>query len=308
MSELAFACDRPVESAIEQMASRIASVPARSSWALVDLALIYGDRFARAATRHGWNTYNAYASTDLAAFGQHAPHWIALPSVPDGLRETLVQLLRCIGEAPAISVVSTDAGIQQLIALSATLATVRVEQRTAPVHCRFADTRVLPELLDILSPEQRTRIGAIVRGWSWFDRLGQLAQWTTDGADVAGDAPLADASTGLHLSIAQFRAMQSAAEADGMFKLLLDTTPEIVPAQGRGAFHNALQRHLVVADELQLVDARDRFQFVVLGLTCSEHFYRLAAVVPAWRAAAADERRLSASIAAWADEVWGAIQ
>jgi len=93
-----------------------------------------------------------------------------------------------------------------------------------------------------------------------------------------------------------------------MFDLLLDNTPELVPAKDRGHFRVRLSRILRSADARSVEKPNDRFQFVILGLGFGESFYANANLTTTWRAIAAKQTTLVDAMKTWDDDVWKQLE
>ncbi|MGY0611833.1 DUF4123 domain-containing protein [Luteimonas sp. A501] len=299
---MSFANKMPSAPQIAGMAASLCCTSSIRLWALADFALLTPD--AVAALRQD-GAANALSGSALAAFGEHAPHLIELPSAdPSHIGERVAKLVRRSGDASAISVLQTDAGLSELRSLAAYLSRVRIEGNPRPVHCRFADTRVLPHVLEVLSTTQRRRVGAVVQQWHWFNRLGVPESVSFD----TGNSQSPDPESFLHFDISQFRAVRRKAEADAIFKLLLEQTPSLVPASDRGHFYQDLTGVLDTADGYGVEQLDDRLQFVVLSLSCGRDFHRLACLDETWNAIKDGNARLATRMTDWDDAMWQQLE
>jgi Domain of unknown function (DUF4123) len=301
-----FACD-PIEAqAIAQAAHWLSERSEAASWLLADAALIDGKRLAAILKSLGWSAMNAFASSPLSAFGDQAPQLISLPRETTVVQQGFARLVAIDSSAPALSGLKSIAPATELQRLFAYLAQARVDG-DFDVHCRVADTRVLPSLLRAISPVQERRIAAVIAGWQWFGRDGGIQRWSPSVGGAAGDQA-ADTMDRLNLTGKQFASMLDASEADGIFTLLLDKTPEVVPDRQRGQFHAQLRRHLATATALAVTQPPDRLQFVVLSLTCGEDFHRNAGLQSTWQAVRERSARLAELMESWSDDLWDSLQ
>ena len=302
MSEMFFAYQKPTDEQISAIVEQLYVQARPPAWALIDMALLTPEQRDSLNRQARWGMpFNAFKATSLEAFGDQAPHLLELPADTQPLRNALLYLFRLAGDAPAISLLR---GVDSQVPLQHTfayMAKVRIEQRKAPVHCRFADTRVLPELLGCLTTSQRLRIAFAIQSWYWPTREGALAAW--QGAIGATEIKMRDDSSTLQLSVKQFRRMQHAAEPDSIFLMLCQQTPELVPAVARGAFHAKLMRMLATAEALGIKEIKDKLQFVVLSLTCGEDFHAVQALQPTW-VKVAEGGHLHLLMQAWSDALW----
>lgn len=303
MNNPTFANQGPSPSQVEQAMHWLAETGPGTPWVLADFALLDPDGVIALASRHDIQPVNALAGTPLSAFGKHSPHLLPLEVDEQATKAFLKALLRLAGDATAISFLRSVGDRAALQRVCAYLAQPRVEDRKAPVHCRFSDTRVLPELLGILTSAQSLRVGTVVESWNWFGRDGNLRRW---GQQVGGDGER-DAAEPLTLTVDQFRRMRRAAESDAMFAMLCKKAPEVVPAAHRGALHGRLQRFLRTADAFGVGDARDRLQFVVLSLTCGEEFHSAPELRSTWQAIADHGAALYQLMQSWDDALWAKL-
>jgi hypothetical protein len=93
-----------------------------------------------------------------------------------------------------------------------------------------------------------------------------------------------------------------------MFTLLLDNTPELVPASQRGQFHQILAEALAGATTRKLQTANDRLQFVILSLSCGPGFHLHADLAATWAAVKDRSTTLSDQMKQWSDELWTSLQ
>jgi len=278
---MTFAYDAPTDSADRDVLNWMQSEPNATYWALVDVALLGANTFTATARRHHWVPINSLANTPLEAFGEVAPHLIAISENPQERQEQIGQLLQLTTGTPALSWLRSAYPERALQMLFGYLAKAQVQGRPKPVHIRFADKRILPCLLNTLHLNQQQRVVDIVQDWRWFDRGGEWQEWPIEPASA--NAPDTDTEPHLHLSASQFEHLLKNAEADGFFEKLTHQCPELIPAQHRVEFHIRLNCILLLATECEVFTEEQRWQFVLLGLSHGEDFYRTEAFILAWR-------------------------
>lgn len=271
-----------------------------SHWLLVDAMLVDFARIQAITRKNGWPIHNVLAHSRLAAFGDLAPHLIGLPA---NSQEHIRQLIAPAAAAPAFSWLSSSQRIELVCQTLAYLAMAQVDG-DLELHCRFADTRILPALWKLLTDSQRLRVTQCIASWSCLDRAGVPHHFSID---VTSSDEITDQHELLQLTSGQFAAMLDASEADTMFSFLLDTTPELVPVDQRAKFHAALTGYLDRATTLGIKQPADRLQFIVLSLTCTETFYRLPELADTWKQVASGDS-LKESMAQWSDTVWNMLE
>ncbi|HBK45384.1 MAG TPA: hypothetical protein DDZ67_02895 [Xanthomonadaceae bacterium] len=300
-TSLDFACDRPDPA--QRSALEAAVGATRPTWALLDLALLDAVAVHHRMQRNGWKNYNAYAGSSLAAFAEHAAWLVALEAEPRAQAAQVQSLLAWTAGSSALSFLYTAAQPAQLQSLAGYLAKITLEDRRQPLHCRFADTRVLPSLLLHLDAAQQMRVQATIDDWGWVDRHAAYVRWQPRAATVA-----ADTAGHLRLTAAQFRALRAASDADAIFTLLLEQTPSLVPAEHRGQFHSRLCGFLQTADTYRVRDIESRLQFVVLSLTCGEDFHRLPGLAGTWAGVLAGDYTLAERMPLWENRLWNQLE
>lgn len=304
MNQIMFANESPNPGQRDELMAWVLDSVRVPMWALVDTALLPHTRITSLARQANVPLINAFSQSDLKAFGDSAPHMMRLPADGGAAGDLVQALLKQAGSATAVSLMKCSAIQSELLDLFSYLGKTSIEARRTPIHCRFADTRVLASLLPVLTTKQRQRVGAVVAQWCWTGRQGEPVVWM---ADAVGAGNVDDRAT-LRLSIEQFRAMQRMAEPDLIFAMLAQKTPEIVPDHGRGGFHATLQRILRTADGLEVKQPRDRLQFVVLALTCGEDFYLLPELQEVWHNVAKYDESLLDLMQNWSDDLWQRLE
>ena len=278
---------------------------AKPLWLLVDAALVDEKRLQALAASLNWEISNALQGSPLEPFGAQAPQLLAMPRDRQSAADGLQRVMALNPQAPAFSVVESKASRAELSGLCAYLAQVTVDADML-VHCRFADVRVLPQLLRTLSAAQSLRVSALVDSWCWQDHLGKVGRWRSNSETAV--ASQADASLHLAMDKTQFSALLDASEPDTVFLLLLENTPELVPHLDRGPFRDRLSRTLARADLRHLTSPNDRFQFAVLTLSCGEAFDEHPALQPTWSAIEQRSRTLVEEMKDWSDSLWDQLQ
>ena len=275
-----------------------------TTWLLVDAALVEFHLISSLAGNWNWPIYNVFAQSRLASFGAQAPHLIELPRDVDETRSKLAKLLRAHSASPAFSWLSSQQPADRLCEALAHLGLVRIDG-DMEVHCRFADTRVLPALWAALSEEQHAALSERIEAWGCCDRTGHPMALATKSAEVL---PAASPFAGtLELDSGQFGAVLDASEPDTIFSAFLETTPELTADRRRSDLYRTLTQALVRATELHVTQAPDRLQFAVLSVYCGEDFHRLPALAATWHEVA-QEASLKELMKAWTPEIWSALE
>jgi Domain of unknown function (DUF4123) len=300
-----FASNLRADSAVSEWLGTSDSTPPVSVWMVVDAALVDTKRLKQIAGSLRWNMSNALEGSALERFGAQGPQLIEMNGDASAVTAGLKRLIDIDKRAPAFSVIESPVPLKELQSLCGYLALAQVDG-DLKVHCRFADTRVLPHLLNALSAPQLARVSMAITRWSWVDHLGQNRQWATPARALT--TGLADASPHLELNMAQFNALLDASEPDTMFSLLTENTPELVPADARGDFRDALAAILATANGLMLTSPNDRWQFVVLSLSCGVKFHEHPELQPMWLTIKQGTSTLVDEMKLWGDALWAELE
>lgn len=182
-------------------------------YALLDMSMLDATAHRRLDQAAG-PSIELLAGTAYAAYDELGPRLFAL-SLAD--MPALERLISATNARPALSVleIAADAGAPDLRALQ-WLADAQSADGTR-LYCRYADTRILPNVLKVLDPTQKTWLARTIRRWAWVDRDGSLK--SIDITPTDSSAPPHDRG-GIHFDDAQFGTLMQAAEADTLFDVL----------------------------------------------------------------------------------------
>lgn len=273
-------------------------------WLIIDRALfdippIIEHRLAKLGEH-----FNTLEDSELAGFASSAP--LALKLSTEAVESAVPALAALQAQSPratGLSVVCSARPASDLKQLFAYLAHPRLDDDLA-VHCRFADTRVLPALLQSLTSEQSAHCASVLAAWHWLDRRGSRQTWTPH-VDAQPTPFMHD--TALRMDASQYGDMLDIAEPDLVFATLADTVPELIPDDAGADLHDKLLLALSQASQLEITQPSDRRQYAVLVLSLGESFYRHAALADTWRAVAAGAS-FSLLMQAWSDELWNTLE
>jgi hypothetical protein len=287
----------------QRMADSLAG-ESRPLWMLVDNSLADPAYTLRLANELGWLQFDALSASPLHAFGNHGPVLLAVPNNDaKTLFEALQRWTRKDPCAAWLSWLTSSATAGELQSVFAYLALALVDMDTR-LHCRFADARVLPALMEALTSPQAARVGATVQAWRFFGPTGQVLSWEAPGATQT----LADVAEHLALDAQQYAQILDASEPDIIFTLLMDKTSDLVPAELRGNFRLRLGQILKRASEFAVEQTPDRLQFVVLSLTCGERFHENLGLQTTWKAIREHHASLSKEMETWSDALWDSLE
>ena len=270
-----------------------------NTYALLDGSMFEQNDLEHLA-RRSVNFQPALAGSPLESYGSHGPLLCALgPDTTPGLNA----LLRRTDGIPGLSFIASRC---DRTALSARLIWLAVAQTDdgPPMHCRFADTRVLPALLDSLRPDQRALLAKDVAEWTWIARDATLQAKAFPSAEAA--APSAE-NAPFDLDEKQFASLLTSVEPDMVFQMLDQKMPELIANAAPHDIHARLVRLLAAARSHGIADLPDLFQFSVVGLCTTDHFDQHPAVQETWRLLKTGDGRFSELAQQWPEEVWRAL-
>jgi hypothetical protein len=140
----------------------------------------------------------------------------------------------------------------------------------------FADTRILPELVKVLTPVQMGELCGPASRWQYVNRK---AEWETLSLPQAPNPP----SIGVSLDESQCASLIGAAEADYVLYQLRTSGSSVVDCNAPARTHELLRYWLACADHAQIESVPDRVELCEIGLAypALENHPRVAA----WRAA-----------------------
>lgn len=270
-------------------------------YALLDMSMLDATAHRRLERAVG-PSIELLAGTAYAAYGELGPRLFALSLADMAALERLVSVTDA---CPALSVleIAAHAGAPDLRALQ-WLADAQSADGTR-LFCRYADTRILPKVLTALDPTQKAWLARTIRRWAWVDRDGSLE--SIDFTPTDSTAPPHD-ETRIHFDDAQFNALMQAAEADTLFDVLHDQSPEIIPAADPATLWHRLDALLGIARTHGIDDAPDQLQFITLAWSASEHFHTLPALAETFNATRSGSKRFADAVAEWNDDIWNQIE
>jgi len=134
-------------------------------------------------------------------------------------------------------------------------------------------------------------------------RSGRLNQKIFAATKVLNDQPLPP----LSFEDQQFSSLMQAAEADLIFNMLRESSPEIIPQTMPSDIYQRLSNLLDAGREQGIVDAPDQLQFVAIAWSSSETIYQLPCLVTSWEMTRSENGRFSEVLTTWNDSIWEQI-
>lgn len=242
--------------------------------------------------------HSLYDDTSLQGLDRAAPHLVELPTEPECLLECLDKLFAATAGKPMLSIIASALDAEAHCLHWRPYLIGRSEDHLEwPI--RWADTRVLPALMETLEAPLLDQLMQPVHSWWSVRRDGTLVEWK--GAAVP--TPTAPDFDKLPISDATFVSLVDRAEADAILAKIDDRQPDLLTGRSPVECHARVEQGLSVADQYAITSAGERHHLSVLGLCLAPDFARhpaMAAVLEKTRAGA-DYR---AQIAALPAEFW----
>jgi hypothetical protein len=255
------------------------------------------DRLARLAV----NLRPALAGSPLSIYGNRGP---LLWSVGSGDTPGLRALLRQADGIPGLSFVACRADRAALSARLIWLAMAHQDDGP-PMHCRFADTRVLPSLLDRLTADQGAVLTQEVAEWAWIARDATLRVKAFAPTNAVVPSAVQERFS---LDPAQFDGLLADAEPDMVFQMLDEKMFELIPEAPPHEVHARLAGLIDAARGHGITDLPDLFQYAVVGFSTTDHFDLHPAVQETWQRLKNGDGRFGEVAEQWPDNVWKELE
>lgn len=211
-------------------------------------------------------------------------------------------LLRRTEGIPALSLIATTELPEHLCEVLLWLAIAHTQDEQK-LHCRFADTRTLPSLLNCLNAEQIDRLAKAINEWLWITRDGKIEtrQFTIQAT------PAVQKSDTFQLDASQFDFMLTAAEADMVFQMLDEKMSDLIPDSLPHEIHARIASLLNTARGYGITDLPELFQYTVVALSTRDDFDQHPAVRDTWTRLKSETLSFSALAEQWPETFWLAL-
>jgi hypothetical protein len=282
-----------------------------AKWLLIDAGLLEQSAFIRLMKPYE-NTYlhNVFKKSRFEVYGSYAPHLFQIGQLDQHAQSAfLADLLILCNGIPALAAV--DAW-EDVISLSHCL-TWFAQAFTADnleLYCRLADTRISPELLQVMDDEQRIKIGQNILQWQVVNRLGSLeALLPNIKAQHNDETPFKKFASGKSFTLtdAQFAALMQKSEADTLFQMLLKNNSDLVPATDRGLFHQRLETITERAHQRGINGSTDVMLFSFVALKTHDKFDAHPVLEETWESIKQKKASFDKLVNAWSEKIWSEI-
>lgn len=147
---------------------------------------------------------------------------------------TVQRMLRRCSGWPMVSVIQTQEDVKQLAARMAAWTVIEADGQR--FHLRFADTRRIPAIVQVLDPGQRAQLLGPAMSWACITRSGAWQEIRLDGADT-------DPAESPSLNTRQFGLLVEDSRIDEMLALFIQrhAGPRMPALQGFEVLSLALQ-------------------------------------------------------------------
>ena len=283
-----------------------------AKWLLFDTSLIEQNELIRLIKSQQYLFFNnVFIKSRFEVYGLYAPHLIRLDEVQTTTQaEFLTDLLNLSSGIPVLAALDAS---DDLTSLSDCL--TWFAQAFTPdgleLYCRFADTRITPELLQVLDAEQKLRLQQNILQWQIVNRMGTLEALLPNIKPQLDDDPSPFqkfiSSKAFTLSDAQFAGLMDSAEADQIFQNLCENNPTMVPVSDRGVFHKRLETIVKRAHQYGLESHTDLLLFTMIALSTHDKFDAHPVLKKTWLSIKEQGDSFSKSVSTWSDSVWSEL-
>lgn len=171
-----------------------------------------------------------------------SPLLVELPTSPEGQRQTIAYLLKQGNGRPMFSILASPLTFTQLAAHLAHFTQIRLPPDEQEYLLRFADTRIVPTVVQVLSPAQRSQMFGPIHFWLYLDREAKWTGISSEGTTNIADGPL------LTLTQAQLDAFERATMPDNFIAQLCEEFPGFAATQA-SARHRLVSHWISQANE-----------------------------------------------------------
>jgi len=208
----------------------IAASPTSNWTAVIDGAFDHG----RGRCNYPGSPEALYACDELDAMLEVSPLLVPLITErPEMLKEQLLGLTQHCAGRPMFSVVAASGNAAELKPNWQKCARVMTDDGQ-PLLLRFADTRVLPVLPEVLRQESWAALTHELSEWWYVDREGKLAQIPVVADRAAPVFPLA-------IGRREFSKLLERGEPDAVIDAMSAQLPEILPTSNKAVFFEKIK-------------------------------------------------------------------
>ena len=179
----------------------------------------------------------------------------------ESARSTWDSLLKKTNGLPALSIIFTSESLTQLARRLTPWCIVDAADHTLALS--FADTRILPELFKVLTPQQLAQFCGPALHWQYLTRS---AEWHPLPLPIVGENNLAPADE-VALNDQQCGELMTASEPDNVLFQLRRSASSLIDCHTPAREHELVRYWLECANHAQMESAPERFNLCHMGLT-----------------------------------------
>ncbi|MFC7420925.1 DUF4123 domain-containing protein [Iodobacter arcticus] len=211
-----------------------------------------------------WPSIALYQNTELAELGSYSPTLYLIGE--DDSAAHIAKLLELCKGQPMLSFIRSQCDLAGLKQHLECLLKVYCEDNTEwPL--RYADTRILVSLFDVLTAGQKKILLAPIHSWLILDRFGKIQSQFGENQNTA----LWNLESGvLKMDEKQFAEMIDAAMPDSILATVRDQYSSILLPYTSGEQFKRVEQGINDAKELQLNGAQEILQMALLQLMAAE--------------------------------------
>jgi len=217
-----------------------------------------------------------YAGTGMDQLKEISPCLISLPR-DNALRTKAIKTLLSYADGkPMLSFFMSELAAAPLAMHLQSILDVETSDGQHLV-LRFADTRVLPVLIEVLDQPQRRSILAPILSWWLISRAGRLENLDLKNDEIPDSlcSISSQSFSSLLLSDDQFTFMLDAAEPDAMIEQLWKIVPEHCHCFSGATLHEFVARQLSLAKAFSVEGFTDRIAYCVGALNTQGNLHAI---------------------------------
>lgn len=235
-----------------------------NTYALVDMS--FAPDLVQQLPKLRLKAHSLYTDTRLAGLLDVSPHLVPLAKRNEQQLRGLNTLAHACRSKPMLSLLVSPLNASDLCRHFTPWLLAKTDDGSE-WPTRWADTRVLPNLLDCLSDNERTELLAPLQAWLVVDRSAQIHLWPGQGRTTPSghEGPW-------QLDDTRYARLLDAGEADAVISQIDDRQHALLEGRLPAEVHREVSRLLGIASTAGIHAAGERQHFASLGLMLKPEF------------------------------------
>jgi hypothetical protein len=269
-----FASDYPSPVVARQIMNELREInaahPSQSTNVFVLIDGAFDEDFLDRHFRRGFPRISLYEGTALSGMGKAAPFLVEVNESKTSDALWLEKLLHAAGNSPMWSIIVATANMQALAKhFSPYLIAKSEDSLEWPV--RWADTRILPQLLNAFETELVEELMLPIYSWFAPSRTGELLRWIGKG----GAECRAPENEKLPMSDAVFKKLIDGSEPDMILSRIYDIKPDLLKSRLPSKCYQLVRQQLKIADHFHIDQMPARQHLSTMSLFLRDGFSQM---------------------------------